>query len=140
MELVENTLVQKLLSLDLPTSDYVVAGSGPLLAHGIKETIGDIDIVARDKAWDVLTTLAPTGEAPSGIGNTVLLFDGEIEAFDVWLPGTCEPNQLIDEAELVQGIPFSPLSRVLDWKQRSDRKKDRADIVRILEYFDGNDD
>ncbi|WP_052509673.1 hypothetical protein [Kitasatospora griseola] len=135
MDLSQHLLVRKLMSLRLPTRDYVVAGSGPLLAHGLKDDIGDLDLVARGTAWEIITSLVRPVPAPSGHGVMALLFDGEIEAFDMWLPGTCGRDELIEEAELIQGIPFSPLRRVLGWKQRYDRSKDRADVARIREYL-----
>ncbi|MFF2750509.1 hypothetical protein ACFVVA_33840 [Kitasatospora sp. NPDC058048] len=135
MDLSQHPLVQNLMSLHLPTRDYVVAGSGPLLAHGLKQDVGDLDIVARGRAWEIITALAPPVPAPSGHGRMALLFDGAIEAFDTWLPGTCERDELIEEAELIHGIPFSPLRRVLRWKQLYDRSKDRDDVVRIRKYL-----
>ncbi|MEU9041307.1 MULTISPECIES: hypothetical protein [unclassified Kitasatospora] len=138
MDLSQHPLVQKLMSLHLPTCDYVVAGSGPLLAHGLKLDVGDLDIVARGQAWEIITALAPPVSAPSGHGRMALLFDGAIEAFDMWLPGTCERDELIEEAELIHGIPFSPLRRVLRWKQLYDRSKDRADVVRIRKHLAGS--
>ncbi|GAA3022618.1 hypothetical protein GCM10010519_59350 [Streptomyces lactacystinicus] len=131
----QHPLVQNLISLHLPARDYVVAGSGPLLAHGLKQDVGDLDIVARGRAWEIITALAPPIPAPSGHGRMALLFDGAIEAFDMWLPGTCERDELIEEAELIHGIPFSPLRRVLHWKQLYDRSKDRDDVVRIRKYL-----
>ncbi|CAM5330300.1 hypothetical protein SALBM311S_07645 [Streptomyces alboniger] len=68
----------------------------------------------------------------------VLLFDDTIEVFDRWLPGTKQPDYLIEEAEFIDGIPFCPLQEVLDWKVRLDRQKDRQDVELIREYLDHN--
>jgi len=46
-----NVLVKKLLKIGLPVKDYAIFGSGPMYAHGIKTLGGDIDIIARGKAW-----------------------------------------------------------------------------------------
>ncbi|MFI7317834.1 hypothetical protein [Streptomyces venezuelae] len=131
MELRRHPLIQKLLSLNLPSSDYVVAGSGPLLAHGIRERVGDLDVVARGAAWKVAAELADPVVAPSGHGRVVPLFGGAIDVFDRWLPGTPEPDVLIKDAEWMSGIPFCPLSQVLVWKERSLRPKDQADVQLI---------
>ena len=135
MKPLEHPFMQKLLSLQLPPGDYVVAGSGPLLAHGLKEDISDLDVVARGRAWEMVTRLGRTSTPPSGVGKMVLLFGGEIEVFDAWLPGVCDTSTLIDEAEVIQGIPFSPLARVLDWKRQSNRPKDRIDVDLIMRSF-----
>ncbi|WP_329398956.1 hypothetical protein [Streptomyces melanogenes] len=136
MELRKHPLIEKLRSLQLPSADYVVAGSGPLLAYGIRADIRDLDIVARGTAWKRVIALAAPTPAPSGHGRMVLLFDGAIEVFDCWLPGTKGPDGLIDEAELIEGIPFCPLKEVLDWKRRSDRRKDREDVKLIRGFVD----
>ncbi|MFF8613493.1 hypothetical protein [Streptomyces sp. NPDC015350] len=138
MDLTEHPFVRKLLSLDLAVDDYVVAGSGPMLAHGLRKTVGDLDVVARGAAWKVAVGLADPIPAPSGHGHMVLLFDGCLEVFDRWLPGSAEPDELIEAAEFIQGIPFCPLTEVAAWKRRSNRRKDREDLVLIQNYLNGN--
>ncbi|ATL29807.1 hypothetical protein [Streptomyces formicae] len=135
MELRRHPLVRKLLSLDLPTTDYVVAGSGALLAHGIRDRIGDLDVVARGAAWKTAAGLAEPVTAPSGHGRMVLLCDGDIEVFDRWLPGTPGTDELIAGAEWVSGIPFCPLSQILAWKELSLRPKDQADAKLIKDFL-----
>ncbi|MFI2616314.1 hypothetical protein [Streptomyces sp. NPDC018584] len=135
MELRRHPLVVKLLSLHLPATDYVVAGSGALLAHGIRDQIGDLDVVARGAAWKTAEALADPVPAPSWHGRMVLLFGGDIEVFDRWLPGTPEPDVLIEGAEWVSGIPFCPLPQILLWKERSIRPKDQADARLIKDFL-----
>ncbi|APY86882.1 hypothetical protein DCW30_30555 [Streptomyces alfalfae] len=135
MELSRHPLVQKLLSLSLPPTDYVVAGSGPLLAHGLRDRIGDLDVVARGAAWKTVTGLGDPVVAPSGHGLMVVLFGGDIEVFDRWLPGAPEPDVLIENAEWVCGIPFCPLAQILVWKERSLRPKDQTDAQLIMDYL-----
>lgn len=135
MELSKHPLIEKLRSLQLPLSDFVVAGSGPLLAHGLRDDIGDLDVVARGTAWKLVLGLDDPVLAPSGHGQMVLLFDGAIEVFDRWLPDGKSPDELIADAEIIGGIPFCTLRDVLDWKVRSDRRKDRSDIELIKEHL-----
>ncbi|GGT15802.1 hypothetical protein GCM10010207_13570 [Streptomyces atratus] len=138
MDLTEHPFVRKLLSLDLAPGDYVVAGSGPMLAHGLREAVGDLDVVARGAAWKTAVSLAEPVPAPSGHGRMVLLFGGCLEVFDRWLPGSAEPDELIEAAEFIQGIPFCPLREVAAWKGRSNRRKDREDLVLIQKFLNGN--
>ncbi|MEU8538974.1 hypothetical protein AB0C52_03075 [Streptomyces sp. NPDC048717] len=135
MELRRHPFIHKLLSLGLPAADYVVAGSGPLLAHGLRDEVTDLDVVARGDAWKIATSMADPVRAPSGHGFMVLLFDGGIEIFDRWLPGGAGVDALIDSAEVIQGIPFCPLVEVLEWKIRSNREKDQPDIRAIAQYL-----
>lgn len=134
MELRRHPYIRELLTLRLPTDDYVVAGSGPLLAHGLRWDISDLDIVARADAWKIALNMADATVSPSGHGSMIVLFGGDIEIFDRWLPGTEDADELIDSAELVEGIPFCSLSRALEWKTRADREKDRRDIRLIRDH------
>ncbi|MEU5017108.1 hypothetical protein AB0G60_06730 [Streptomyces angustmyceticus] len=95
----------------------------------------DLDVVARGEAWKIATDIAEPMPPPSGHGLRVVIFGGGIEVFDRWLPGTVDADELIDGAELIQGIPFCPLSAVLAWKRRSDREKDQADIKAIQDFL-----
>ncbi|POX48638.1 hypothetical protein [Streptomyces sp. Ru72] len=135
MELAGHPLIRELCSLELSTVDYVVAGSGPLLAHGLRRVVHDLDIVARGDAWKTVLQLGNPETPPSGCGRLVSLFDGDIEVFDRWLPGSPGPDEMIEAAEWVQGIPFSPLREVLSWKERLGREKDQEDIKLIRDYL-----
>jgi hypothetical protein len=112
----------------------VIAGSGPLLAHGLRNAIGDLDLVARGAAWKIVLGLADPVIAPSGCGRLVSLFQGDIEVFDRWLPGTRDPDTMIDGAQWIQGIPFCSLSEVLAWKEILNREKDQEDIRLIRRH------
>lgn len=120
-------LIRMLRALDLPTSDYVVFGSGPLLAHGLRATLGDLDIVARGPAWHRLAALSAPMIAPSGHGQMVRL---QIEAADQWLPGF-NTDDLIAAAEHHAGIPFAPLAEVIRSKRLTARPKDHRDLALI---------
>ncbi|MCL8016554.1 hypothetical protein [Streptomyces sp. AS02] len=135
MELSEHPLFRELSTLNLPPTDYVVAGSGPLLAHGLRREISDLDIVARGEAWRIALKVADPVATPSGHGRMVLLFDGGIEVFDRWLPGSREPDEMIEGAEWVQGFPFCPLREVLAWKERLGRQKDQEDVKLIRNHL-----
>ncbi|WP_329335837.1 hypothetical protein OG866_17785 [Streptomyces sp. NBC_00663] len=59
------------------------------------------------------------------------LFEGGIEVFDRWVPGSRGPDELIEGADWVQGFPFCPLSEVLGWKEWLGRRKDQEDVELI---------
>lgn len=120
-------LIRMLRALDLPYDDFVVFGSGPLLAHGLRTTLGDLDIVARGQAWHRLTAMSPPMIAPSGHGHMVRL---QIEAADQWLPGFTT-DDLIDTAEVHAGIRFAPLAEVVRYKRTLGRPKDCRDLALI---------
>lgn len=127
------------LSLGLPSADYVIAGSGALIAHGIRRDIGDVDVVARGVAWEVAQKLGTAQKAPLGWAQHVILFDGAVEVLNGWFDYSVD--QLIGEAEEFEGMMFMPLVRVLEWKTRLvesglGRDKDLRDIASIRQYLE----
>ncbi|HYN97195.1 MAG TPA: hypothetical protein VES42_25430 [Pilimelia sp.] len=126
-----NRIVMELLSLGLPTEDYAVFGSGPLLAHGLRSDVRDLDVLARGRAWERALRYGTPRIPPSGNGRMVVLFDGRIEIFDEWVSADWNVDELIDSADIVDGIRFIPLATVLRWKKSVSRAKDRQDVTAI---------
>lgn len=135
MTLTEHPLIRLLSSLDLPSEDFVVFGSGPLLAHGLKDTVDDLDVLARGEAWRKAERLATPEPAPSGVGRVVKPFNDSIEIFDAWAPKGWDVDQLIDEADIIEGIRFVPLKTVLKWKESAHRPKDDDDIALLRDHL-----
>ncbi|UWZ36097.1 hypothetical protein Drose_34470 [Dactylosporangium roseum] len=120
-------LLRMLTGLNLPADDFVVFGSGPLLAHGLRRDLGDLDVVARGEAWRRLARWCQPTPAPSGHGLTISL---TLEVADRWLPGW-DTDRLIGAAERHAGLPFAPLSAVRASKASTARPKDHNDIALI---------
>ncbi|MEV7227275.1 hypothetical protein AB0M79_09670 [Polymorphospora sp. NPDC051019] len=131
MNLRRHPLFRLLLRLDLPTTDYVVFGSGPLLAYGLRDGIGDLDIVARNRAWNICCTVQPPRPAPSGLGQMIRLHQGALEVVNQWLSPEFETDRLIADSRLVDGIPFASLRDVVASKWLTNRPKDHVDLARI---------
>ena len=128
MPLTDLSQFRELLSLDLPRSDYAIAGSGPLFARGLIPSVGDLDVVARGEAWRRVVALGPVDEAPEAGVHRVVLFDGRVEVLDGWYPLVWNVDELIDGAEVIDGMPFVRL-QVVEWtKSRSRRPKDREHL------------
>ncbi|MEV5310806.1 hypothetical protein [Streptomyces sp. NPDC052610] len=134
----EHPFFQRLTSLGLPVDNYVIGGSGPMFAHGLRKEIGDIDVVASGAAWSRALELGQPEAAPLGYAQHVVLFDGTVEILDGWFGYPVDI--LILEAEVIEGIRFMPLTRVLEWKvkfmdSKVGREKDRQDIALIRRYL-----
>ncbi|MEV5557137.1 hypothetical protein AB0L44_26055 [Nonomuraea wenchangensis] len=124
-------LFAELARLELPRGEYVVCGSAALYVRGLRARMGDLDVLARGPAWDVVLTLGVVpGTALSGHGLVVNHPTAAIEFVDQWTPGW-PTDYLIDSADLIDGIPFMRLGDVLAWKQRARRPKDLPDISAI---------
>ncbi|MFF6877355.1 MULTISPECIES: hypothetical protein [unclassified Streptomyces] len=124
-------LVQRLLSLELDPDHCAVFGSGPMLAHGLRRSLGDLDIVARGPAWQKACGDGDLGVSKIGGDPVAAFWGGRIEVFSVWFPPDVSTDDLIDEADVVAGIRFVQLRHVLAYKRRLRRPKDVPDIAAL---------
>ena len=134
-------LVKLVTDLDLDRRDFVIFGSGPLLAHGLRRSIRDLDVVARGTAWDSVSRYGCPADGAINGAPMALFWDGLIQFSQGWIPpkdkdwGTRDTDDLIDRAEVIQGLPFAQLTDVLAYKQNLNRPKDRADIRALLDLL-----
>jgi len=128
-------LLKLLKSLDLPTEDYAVFGSGPMYIHGLKDIGHDIDLIARDLAWEKAKELGKTEEMRLNKGEVITLFNGAIEIFNTWTSSNWNIDELIDTAEIIDGIRWVKLENVLKWKKEMSREKDLEHIKLIEKYL-----
>ncbi|AQA10424.1 hypothetical protein [Streptomyces malaysiensis] len=135
MALRDHPFFRELLSLRLPVEDYVVAGSAPMLAHGLDREIGDIDVVARGAAWKTALEMGHATKSPLGPAQCVALFGGNIEVLDGWFDYSVD--SLIGEGEVIEGIRFLSLSRTVEWKSSLGRAVDLEDIFLIRGFLNG---
>jgi hypothetical protein len=124
-----------LRSLELPSGDYAVFGSGPLLVRGIIERAGDLDVICRGAAWEAAQRLGPACEQ-DGV-PVVSLCDGLVSLGVRWAVGEVDVDRLIDTAEVIDGLPFVRLEHVVAYKQIADRPKDREHLRRLGDYRRG---
>ncbi|SDM47270.1 hypothetical protein [Allokutzneria albata] len=123
-------IFQAVRTLSLPPGQYVVFGSGPLAAHGIRET-ADVDLFVTTELYQ---SLKRAGWAEkTQVGGSSCLSIGVYEAYDTWRSGEhfLVPEELIAAAEMINGVPFAPLEYVLSWKKALGRPKDLVDVKLI---------
>jgi len=130
--LAENRLIRLLFNivaeLELDRRDFAVFGSGPLLAHGLRQHVRDLDVVARGDVWRRVSRHGfPAIGAING-APMVQFWDGLIQFSATWVSESWDTDELIDRAEIIQGLPFARLCDVLAYKQILRRPKDLADI------------
>jgi hypothetical protein len=130
LTLSEHPLFQQLARLELPIAHFVIAGSGPMLAYGLRDHIHDLDIVARKDAWDRAVSMGEAVPAPYAGARIVYLCDSAIEVIDRWFQW--DADELIKSAEFIESLPFVPLRITLEWKRELNRPSDRHDI-QVLE-------
>ncbi|MFD5338509.1 hypothetical protein [Streptomyces hawaiiensis] len=131
MHMRAHPLVQRFLSLELDPDHCAVFGSGPMLAHGLKMSLGDLDIVARGPAWQKACKDGALGVSTIGGDPVAAFWGGRVEVFNVWFPQDVSTDDLIDAADVVAGIRFVQLRHVLAYKRRLRRPKDVPDIAAL---------
>ena len=120
-------VTRELRALSLPEDQYVVVGGAVLAIHGIRET-DDIDLVVseslftelRARGWRVKTR--PSGKPGLKHGVT-----------EAYLDVNCEPYErstfwLLDNAQVVDGIPTIDLETLARYKTANGRAKDQVDL------------
>src|SRR6266404_3831516 len=135
----ENRLIRRLLKLvtelDLDRRDFVIFGSGPLLAHGLRRSIRDLDIVARGTAWHRASRHGFPAAGTINDAPMALFWGGLIQFSTGWISEDWDTDDLIDRAEIIQGLPFAQLTDVLAYKQVLRRPKDDPDIEALLDLL-----
>jgi len=134
MNLPEHPLFEELKKLVLPQGEYAVFGSGPMWVRGIR-VANDIDIIARGVAWEQTRANGKMiTKEDSGL-ECVQFVEGKVEVYHGWYPGEWDIDEIIDTAEIIDGIPFVRLEYVIDWKKKMGREKDKKDLALIQEYL-----
>jgi hypothetical protein len=127
----DNPLIRRLVALDLERRDFVIFGSAPLLAWGLRDSVRDLDIVARGAAWEKVSTMGLP--AVGGLtGDPIVQFwGGRIQCSQKWISPLWDSDELIDDADMIDGLRFARLSAVLAYKKLLLRQKDIEDIAAI---------
>ena len=126
-------IVAKVQELGMPKNSYVVFGSCPMAAAGIREA-GDIDMLV---SLEVFEKLSKAGWHTLDKGRKDKpLVSGVFEAHKSWEFSSYNPTleHLLSTATIIDDIPFASLHEVRKWKAASGRPKDLADIKLIDDY------
>lgn len=129
------SVLGELHELELPKGSYMVMGSGILDALGIRKA-HDVDLVL---STDLYTELVADGwtEGTSSDGKP-RLEHGMIEAYDRWTDEASVKtlDELLIDAEWVNGVPYNSLAKLSLYKARRGQDKDLADLALIQQYLD----
>lgn len=117
-------LFDYLRKLGLPPQDYAIFGSGPLIIRGWVRGTNDIDVLCRGMAWDIA--------CHRGIVNYDERYDvslashcnGRVTFGTSWGIGEFDVDELIDTADLIDGLPFVRVEHVIAYKQVRSSPKD----------------
>jgi hypothetical protein len=131
-------IFEEIEKLNLPRGQYIVVGSGIMVAKGIRET-EDLDIVVtpelfekcKAEGWEVRPW------TKQGIPGKEWLKKGAVDIY-VQLSrktGGISAKKLLQNAEVINGVPFITLESLMDFKSEYGRPQDFKDIETIKNYL-----
>lgn len=123
------TRFKKLKELNLPIDQYAIIGSGPLGIRNLRE-IGDIDLVVTPKLQSLLAKKYPIFD------KKIIFPKMDIEAFweDSFDAPILSVETIMQNAEIIDELPFISLEHLLIFKKTMHRAKDLEDIHLIEEW------
>jgi hypothetical protein len=133
-------IFKEVKELNLPIGEYIVVGSGPMAARGIREC-KDIDILVSEKLYNKLVAEDWRIVEIAGVTRKLMVLKkGLFEInkdlkFGKYNP---ETQNLINNAEIINGIPFLSLPELIKFKTALGRQKDFDDIKLIEKYLKNN--
>ncbi len=130
-------IVRKVKELNFSKGSYIVFGSCPLAAVGIREA-NDIDLLVSEELFE---KLKETGwkERVKSTHDNPLVFD-VFEAHSNWNFSPYSPTltHLLSSAMIIDSVPFASLEEVRKWKAASGGPKHLTDVKLIDTYLQNN--
>lgn len=117
-------LFDLLKGLHLTVGDYAVFGSGPLIVRKIIPASNDLDIVCRGDAWKTVQEIGESEFLSDYDVTVVTMCEGRLTFGNEWGIGKFDIDELIDGAEIIDGLPFVRLEHVASYKKIGKRPKD----------------
>lgn len=125
-------VVAAVRALDVPLDGLVLTGSGPLLAHGVIDSVGDVDVIATGAAWDALAARGTVHEG--SLGDRVIDLPGGVQAFSGWHGESADA--VAARAERVDGLWVASIADVVAYKTRLGRPKDLEHLAALERWAD----
>ena len=119
----------ELIRLHLPKGQYALFGSALLSLYRIRPA-KDLDVIVKKDLWYILARKYSNciRQQPERIQI------GNLELFMDWMNLTDSIDEMIDTADMIEGVPFVRFEYVVVWKRWMGRQKDLKDI-RLIEEF-----
>lgn len=127
------SLVERVRGLNLPAGTYAVFGSGPLDVRGIREA-HDIDIIVTHDQFRKIAADMSWQTKELADHHSSLEKDG-VSIYHTWAPGSWDLDELIKDADMIDGLPFVELRSILEWKRMRNSTKDQHDVLLIEDYL-----
>ena len=109
-------LFDLLRELALPPADYAVFGSGPLAIRNIISAPNDLDVICRGAAWEKVLAIGAWDYDEQYGDSLIILHGGKLSFGTRWAIGDFDTDELIDNSELIDELPFVQLENVVKYK------------------------
>jgi len=127
-------LFKRVKELNLPIGEYAIFGSGPMGIRNLRE-MHDIDIIVSDRIFDeYLNKQEWKIREIYGYQDCLKNDSLEIEMGRDWHEGW-DVEEMIREAEIIDGLPFVKLEYLIEWKKFYRREKDLKDVEMIEKFL-----
>ncbi len=103
------------------------------MCEGLRKS-RDLDVIVAEDVFDDYKDM-PGWKIKEFRAGEFYLDKNDIELWKDWGPGEWDIQKLINEAEIIDGLPFVKLKEVLKWKKMIGRDKDIKDIKIIETYL-----
>lgn len=119
--------------LQLPQRDFAIFGSGPLIVRNLIPFRNDLDIICRDKAWEVVQQTGQPQYLQDYDAHIVSMLNGALTFGTSWGIGQFDIDKLIDSAEILADLPFVRLQYVIEYKKIRGLPKDLSHVEAATE-------
>lgn len=99
-----------------------------MIVRGIIPPTNDLDVICRGAAWESVKEIGTLHFNDEYGVEIVALFDGRVTFGNKWGIGDFDVDELIDNAEAIDGLPFVRLEHVVAYKKNRGSAKDRHHI------------
>lgn len=130
--------IKQFLDLGLPKDKCLVMSSGVMALFGIRKN-RDLDIVVSKDVFKKLgknKKLIYSHRKLSG-NPSYQTADTNVELYGTMWPFKLSVERYLKMAIVVKGVRFLPLHKVIKWKKKLNRLKDRKDIQLISRFVRG---
>lgn len=139
MSFSRSEILTKIRELNFPLGRYVLVGGASLAIRGIRET-KDLDVIVLPSLFaELLTQGWSLDDGYEERWNKKRVKRGDVEIYqDLFLEKkntSVDIQELIANAEMIEGFPFQPLDHLIMCKLDSARDKDLEDVIKIKEYL-----
>lgn len=132
MALIAHPYFDVIRGLKLPKGEFAIFGSGPLIVRGLIAGSNDLDVLCRGEAWQVAQRIGRVTVLEDYNVTVATICNDQISFGTQWGIGDPDVNRLIDEAEMIGGLPFVHMRHVIAYKQIRSSTRDIRHLV-ILE-------